>query len=321
MHTSTQIAEIPEISPAVLPIAVEDAGYSLPRNQEITFLKVVELEPGAYYGVPEEVYHSLPFISSSYLKRFKDCPADALIPVEKTDHMELGSALHCYTLEGQGVFEQRYATMFVSDLSKNSNDYRKKAEEFKSANAGKIILPSHTNKVPTMDVIKGVHGSLQAHPAAFKLLSQEGMTEVTLIWDDPITGLRCKARLDFFSEGIIADLKKTDDVQKFRNAIVSYNYDIQAAWYLTGAKACDLQAEKFVFIAMEAKAPYKVASGTLSEKWVEYGLKESQRLLGLAKECKERNTFPAFEIPQHITSLDQLTPRDLMIEWDMPSWR
>ena len=318
METTTHQTEL-ELFPVSM-IPVEDAVLALPRLPEETVLKVVELTPGAYHGVPEDVYHALPYVSSSFLKKFKDCPASALLPVEKTACMELGSALHCYILEKE-TFNSRYTTMFESELNKNSNAYKEEAAKFNAANTGKTILPSHTSKVQTMDVIKGVHASLQAHPAAFKLLSQEGLSEVTLIWDDPITGLRCKARLDFYTEGIIADLKKTADVLKFRNALVSFNYDIQSAWYLDGAHANDLAAEKFAFIAYETEAPYMVTTGYLSDKWAEYGKKEIRRLMGIVKECKERNYFPAFQIPEHITSLDQINGRDLMIEWDMPSWR
>lgn len=280
-----------------------------------------ELEPGAYYGVPEEVYHALPYVSSSYLKKFKSCPADALMAVEKTACMELGSALHCYILEGEEEFEKKYVVMFESELNKNTKEYKQMASEFAAANADKTILPSLTAKMPTMDVIKGVQNRLRNHPAANYMLSQEGLTEVTLIWDDPKTGLRCKARLDFFAEGIIVDLKKTADAQKFRNTLVNLNYDIQSAWYLAGAQACALPATKFAFIAMEAEAPFKVATGFLSDRWAEYGRKEIDRLLGLVKQCLERNYFPAYEIPGHIESLDQITGSDLMLEWDMPSWR
>ena len=284
-------------------------------------LTTTSLEPGAYHGVPEELYHSLPYVSSSYLKKFKDCPADALLPVEKTACMELGSALHSFILEGQDSFDKKFTFMFESDLNKNTKEYKAAAAEFADANSGMTILPSHTNKVSTKEVLQNCHASIQAHPAAAKLLSAEGASEVTLIWDDPTTGLRCKARLDFFTEGVICDIKKTQDVKKFRNTLVTFNYDIQAAWYLMGAQACGLAAVKFVFIAIEAEAPYKVATGVLSDRWDEYGRSETSRLLGLVKECQERQYFPAFEIPQNITSLDQITGKDLMIEWDIPSWR
>lgn len=297
----------------------EPGTYGLP--EEPLALPAPSLEPGAYHGVPESLYHSLPYISSSFLKKFKDCPAEALEPVEITDCMRLGSALHAWILEGEEVFKQQFVTMFESSLNKNTNEYKDKAKKFVEDNSKKTILPAITSKVPTMDVIKGVHASVRNHPTSFKWLSQEGMAEVTLIWDDPETGLRCKARLDFFTEGMIVDLKKTQDAKKFRNTLVSFNYDIQAAWYLSGAQACGLDAQKFGFVAFEAARPYKVATGRLSNRWAEEGKKEIKRLLGLVKECLERKSFPAYELLPHITTLDQCTDEELTIEWDMPSWR
>ena len=282
---------------------------------------ITSLEPGAYHGVPEALYHSLPYVSSSFLKKFKDCPADALLPVEKTACMELGSALHSYILEGPEAFDKQYTFMLESDLNKNTKEYKALAAEFAEANSDKKILPATTSKVSTKEVIESCHASIQAHPAAAKLLSAEGASEVTLIWDDPTTGLRCKARLDFITEGVICDLKKTQDVKKFRTTLVSYNYDIQAAWYLMGAEACGLDAVKFVFIAIEAEAPYKVATGVLSDRWIEYAKNESNRLLGLVNECKVMNYFPAYEIPSNVTTLAEITGKDLMVDWDMPSWR
>lgn len=295
--------------------------FGLPEEPLALPYVAPSLEPGAYHGVPEKLYHELPYISSSFLKKFKDCPADALMPVEVTDCMRLGSAIHSWILEGQVLFEEQYVTMFESNLNKNTTEYKEKAKKFVSDNSKKTVLPATTSKVPTLDVIKGVHASVQNHPTSKKWLSQEGMTEVTLVWDDPITGLRCKARLDFFTEGLIVDLKKTADVKKFKNALVSFNYDIQAAWYLTGALACGLDAKKFGFIALEAERPYKVASGKLSARWIEAGIKENIRLLGLVKECLEQEFFPAYEIPAHITSLSQINDEEMEIEWDMPSWR
>jgi hypothetical protein len=281
-----------------------------------------ELAPGAYAGYPEDLYHKLPYVSSSFLKKFKDCPAAALLEVATTTCMDVGSALHCITLEGEEPFDKRFVVMFESELNKNSNDYKAKAKEFNDKHSGKTILPAVTDKTPTWEVIKGVTKSIKDHPGASDLLSRPGLSEVTLVWDDPVTGLRCKARLDKLAEGgIIADLKKTPDVLKFKNVITSMNYDIQASWYRKGARANELNAERFIFIGMETAPPFMVDTCTISAEWMEDADKETTRLLWLVKECKERNKFPAFHIPKSINSLDEITPGRLMTVYDKPAWR
>lgn len=70
-----------------------------------------------------------------------------------------------------------------------------------------------------------------------------GYPEVTVIWDDPVTGLRFKIRADYLKIGSVIDLKtfanqmgKTLD-KAIDHAYANYKYKISAALYLNGAIA------------------------------------------------------------------------------------
>ncbi len=280
------------------------------------------IEPGIYFDMPEALYHSLPYLSSSFLKKYSDSPAEALLKFESTPDMQIGSALHSYVLEGKDAFHKAYTVMFESDLSKNSTAYKTKVDEFYQTVQGKNVLPATTKKLKTMDVIEGVHSSLMAHPAAKELLSQSYEAELTLIWDDPLTGLRCKVRIDRYLKevAVLLDLKKCADVVKFINQICTLHYDIQVSWYIRGCFACGLPVNKFAFIGVEDAAPFKVRTGCLSERWIADANEATERILLLVKESKEKNFFPAYQIPKSVTQLSQLNGKVLMEEWDRPSF-
>ena len=283
--------------------------------------KITELEPGIYYDIPASDYHALPYISSTFLKKFRDNPASALIETEVTEDMLVGQAVHSFSLEGLDAFNREFVVMFSSDLNKNTNEYKRQKGEFELANMGKTILPALYKKVPMMEVLKGVDASLREHPVTGLFLKQ-GMQEVTLIWDDEETGLRCKARLDWSpGKRMLVDLKKCADVAKFRNQIVSMNYDVQGGWYTYGAIACGMDPDTFVFAAVEAEPPYAVKCGYLSPEWLAWAQDEAKRLLRLVAECRHLNRFPNYEIPPHICSLEQMCSHDLLEEFVMPAWR
>jgi len=297
---------------------------NLPTTSTADKATVNLLLPGVYHDIPAADYHRLPYISSSFLKKFKGNPAGALLPVNQTPAMVLGSASHAYSLEGEAAFLKEYAvapeipcpaTRNVKGW-KNTNEYKEQIEAFMSANTSRIIL----TREQYTDIL-GIHASLQSHPLASTLLRQ-GCQELTLIWDDPETGLRCKARIDHNpGRNVLVDYKTCADSDRFPNQIINLNYDIQGAHYSMGAEANGIESDTFIFVAAETSEPYPVRCGFIHPEWMEWAKGETRRLLALVKECKERGLYPNYEIPGHICSLDQITPSDLLEEWAMPKWR
>lgn len=275
------------------------------------------MEPGIYHNIPDKEYHALPYISSTFLKRLKVNPAAALELFTPSEAMVLGSAAHAFILEGEAAFESAFAV--APDLDKRTKEGKAQWGEFQAANAGKTII-SHDQG----DCIVGMWASLMAHPLA-RIFLKQSREEVTAIWDDQETGQRCKARFDSLPDNnkrSIIDLKTCKDSSSkgFQRQIVSLNYDIQAAWYTIGAQQNKLDVDTFIFIAVETSAPYAVKCGFLSPSWLEWAKLEAHRLVGMAKECKAKG-YPAYEIPGHLASINDITPADLLEEWEMPNWR
>lgn len=74
--------------------------------------------PGIYFGMPEEVYHSIPAASNSHLKRLSvssmDAWADSWMNLDREEpedkpHFNFGKAIHAFVLEGEAVYVDRYA--------------------------------------------------------------------------------------------------------------------------------------------------------------------------------------------------------------------
>lgn len=272
------------------------------------------LPPGVYKNIPAEHYHAIPYINSSFLKKFRSNPASALLPIEQTPAMVLGGASHAYSLEGDEAFLARY--IVAPTVDKRTKEGKEKWAQFEAANTGKTLLTSEQ-----AEAVFGIDKSLKSHPLASMLL-KHGNTELTLIWDDEDTGLRCKARIDLDpARKALIDYKTCSDVAKFNRQIINLNYDIQAGHYSTGAKACGLDHDTFIFVAAETSEPYPIRCGFLHPEWLEWARGEVERLLWLVGECKARGVYPNYEIPMHIFSLDQVRPADLLEEWAMPNWR
>lgn len=278
-------------------------------------VKIDLLPPGVYRDIPADQYHALPYVSSSFLKKFRVNPASALLPVEQTPAMVLGSASHAYSLEGDEVFLSEFAVA-PSGIDKRTKVGKDEWAQFEAANDGKTLLTPDQ-----FSAVIGIDKSLRSHPLSSVLLKR-GTPELTLIWDDPETGLRCKARIDLDPQrGALIDYKTCADVAKFDRQIIALNYDIQAGHYSIGGEECKIDHDTFIFIAAQTSEPYPVRCGFLDPGWMSWAKDETRRLYRLVAECKAKNHYPSYEIPAHIASMDQITPSDLLEQWELPKWR
>jgi len=190
------------------------------------------MEPGYYPLLSEEEHHRLPYLSKSGIKRLLVSPLEYWLhspdnydpSAEKpTKDMVLGSARHCMLLEGDVVFERRYgirpcpethpaALRTVDDIrqwlksqgvtpvgtakaslveqAKTVNPAVEILDELIAAaeESGRTMLPLEDWR--SVDKSRGVFNALAGRLG-------KGLGEVTVIWDDPALGCRCKARLDW----------------------------------------------------------------------------------------------------------------------------
>lgn len=278
------------------------------------------LEPGIHHNIPAADYHALPYVSSSYLKKLCSNPFSAKVPTEVTAAMNIGSAVHAFTLEGEAAFLAEFAV--APSCDKRTTAGKAQFAEFQVANIGKTIITADE-----FETVLACHASLNSHPlSSLFLMESAGQPEVTLIWDDQETGLRCKARLDRLpdpSKKTVFDLKTCRDASRrgFMRSICDLNYDIQAGHYLNGAIACGLAVDTWIFIGVQTTGTNQVIAAMLDEEWLKWGRDEACRMIRFEAECQQLGRWPNYELPDGCASIAQLTPHDLLEVFEMPRFR
>jgi hypothetical protein len=127
-------------------------------------------------------------------------------------------------------------------------------------------------------------------------LTERGEAEVSLLWDDPDTGLRCKARIDFLNSGI-NDLKSCFDATAFPKSIATYGYHRQAAHYQNGYMILTGEILPFRLIAVEKTQPWGVRAAPLHDEAIDVGRLEVGSALRSIADAYESNEWPCYEDP------------------------
>lgn len=271
-------------------------------------------EPGIYEDVPFAEYAAWEAVNNSRLGQMAKSPKHYTTPIKfSTDALRFGNLCHCGRLEPIALAE-RYAVAHDWHLdagnvtaagkatdSKATRYYKERAEDFANANAGKEIV-SKAEYRQMMAMVK----SIDADPVARRLFAGVGPVEVSIVWDDPETGLRCKGRFDKLGPGYAADLKTTIDLATFPKSIANYSYHRQQAFYRMGwAVLNGGELLETWLVAAEKSEPFCVQAAPLSELALAQGDAEWRKLLGRVAECHEAGSWPGPESP---------------IEWTMPAW-
>lgn len=255
------------------------------------------------YNQSDFAYRKEAGVNQSSLKKILDSPAHyqaalkfKMIP---TPAMEMGTAAHCLVLDGEEAFNGAYIKK-PDGLSLAT----KQGKEWKASVGRKKVLNSGGKDDP-WNSVQGMAESLR------RLQWYSGTdseyikrNEVSIYWD--WMGVRCKARLDsvLIEEGIVLDLKTTDSVdpELFAKKVVGLGYDFQAAYYAKAAEVAFGKEFKFIFAAIERKAPYTVDLFDVTPDMLAEGMYKCEKALKIYAECEASGEWPNRE--PRIHSLD-----------------
>jgi hypothetical protein len=273
------------------------------------------------YNQSDFAYRKEAGVNQSSLKKILDSPAHyqaalkfKMIP---TPAMEMGTAAHCLVLDGEEAFNGAYIKK-PDGLSLAT----KQGKEWKASVGRKKVLNSGGKDDP-WNSVQGMAESLR------RLQWYSGTdseyikrNEVSIYWD--WMGVRCKARLDsvLVDEGIVLDLKTTDtvDSELFTKKVVGLGYDFQAAFYAKAAEVAYGKPFRFLFAAVERKAPYTVDLFEVDEEMMAEGLKKCDSAIRIYADCVEKGEWPNREplihqlsYPSWYKAYDKMieTPEDL----------
>lgn len=284
--------------------------------------------PGIYPDVPAEVYHrrELGVVNNGALKILAGkTPEHYLAWVNGEDSGEsaaltFGRALHCAVLEPE-LFADTYVepvdhpyrrpTSIQRNAKKPSQstlDAIAYWDAWEAANAGKTEIT-----LLEKQKLVGMSEAIRRHPLASKLFAG-GTAEETIVWDDPRTGLRCKARADYHvaARGVIVDIKSTEDASPsgFRTSVARYGYHLQHAHYASAFQALGEELRAFLFVAVEKEPPYAVAVHCLDPEAESRGIELRHIAMDSLNDCLSTDTWPGYEPTIHRLSLPAWALRD-----------
>ena len=214
----------------------------------------MKTETGRQVGVPNAVYHAdRKCVSSTWLKKIDQTPYHLKCyldspPEPSTPALLTGNAVDCLVFEPH-LFEKKF--IIAPEINKRTNagkeEWAKLAEKAAKEHKDLISNAMHFDALQTAEATR-------TNPKMADIL-KSGSSQDTYIWKDPVTGLLCKCRPDWYDKetGIITDLKTARDAGPhwFSKAIQDFGYHIQAAFYSDGLRACGLPVNGFHFGVIE----------------------------------------------------------------------
>ena len=256
----------------------------------------IPLKPGLHENIDPATYHADPAVSNTGIKRLLSSPFDywafsphnplrEFIPQPSSSALAAGSAFHCLLLEPH-EFSKRFT---VKDGVQSSR------------------VPGTVGGGDLNNMMAAIE-QLRAMPSVSKLFT-DGKAEVTMVWDDEETGVRCRCRHDYFRQahGMTVDYKTITDISErdIDRQIVKFGYHIQAAFYLDGMKALKLgDHQDFVFVFQQRAFPFKVYATTLCDETIAIGRETYQLALRQYVAIRDKFGFdqpwPSFEDKVHV---------------------
>lgn len=304
---------------------------------------LIQKEPGIYTDIKFDEYKRIDAINHSTLKAFAStCPKifkyhqDNGTLFKETEALIDGRIIHECILEPDH-FDDKYVhtpiewepyrdklpPKTVKKLEEKGDDFmfRKNTNAYKYIQAlFKSELKEHQEPLDYLKwyQFREMRKSIQNNTACQKLF-EGARFEVTLVWIDEVTGLKCKGRLDIDSEmrGYFADLKTTKSAnpKDFYWDARRYNYYSAAAFYMDGAIQLghkDFKAA--MWLAIEKEEPYYVQPFYVraGSDWIIEGRKWYRKQIEKLHYCKStgdwhgyhdeiNNDFNLYQLPDLMT--------------------
>jgi hypothetical protein len=262
----------------------------------------------------EAEYRALDAANYSTLKEFRKSAAHAKYamdnPREPTPAMIVGSAVDCLIFHPD-LFPSRFAV--APECDRRTKD-------------GKATWAAFTRDlgaryaITTMDLDRARYIALgiAEHPTARKLMNARRF-QTPIVWDDEVTGVRCKALIDAMTPGLtITDCKTTRDATErgFSRQAATLAYHWQAAMYCDGWKACTGEELPYTFIVAANEPPHVVGVYRLDDAAIHAGRAQYREKLREWQRCRESGVWPALSDTLVTLELSRWALDGAPIVWD-----
>lgn len=268
-------------------------------------------EPGIYCDVPFAEYCAWEAVNNSSLGGLLKSPAhyraEQLASDKDSDSLRFGRLVHQTALEPENLskvyaVEPDFSEGIDSPRPWATNAYKERKREFQNS-----VGDRETVDAAWFDTCHQMLRSLWMHDRARQYLGHDGQAEASIVWDDPATGLRCKARIDKWDHRAhrLSDLKTTRDVCEFEKAIGNYSYHRQAAFYVDGMRHLTGDDYSFAIVAIDKSPPFSVRAAEVDDDSLTAGREQYRDCLQSLLTCSETGTWPGPEDPD---------------KWRAPAW-
>lgn len=256
---------------------------------------------GFHYGVPFDTYRAWPAANISTLKPIRRSGAHCRWQMDhprESDECNVGSALHVSLLEPARFREQFFIAPEYDGRTKEGKEIAARVQE---QAAGRTVIRRKAGDAVDADDIAGMTESVWQHRGAAKLLRMAGQCEVSLLWQDPATGIMCKARFDKLIAAsprpIILEIKTTRDARSwsFGKDCHTLGYADQAAYYCWGHEVIAKVAPLHVILAIENKGPWCAKLHCLDDAALQTGAREFRECLDIYAECQKSGRWPGYD--------------------------
>lgn len=282
--------------------------------------------PGVYEGVSFADYCDWDAINHSRLSRIDKSPLNTQIGPDfsGSSAIRFGQLVHTGRLEPDSV-SKRYVVMPVyqndpgnvtksgtQSTSTATSYVKEKQAEFLKLNAGRtVISESEYNDLQNaLDAINSCSKAVES--------LTDGSAEVSIVWNDPATGLRCKARIDYLKTDRLTDLKTSRDdknrplPESFEYSLGTYSYFTQAAWYQSGWEVLTGKRLPFWFAVLGTGSPMQCVAAPVGEMSLRLGRDRNKERMALYKICHDSGEFPGYESPEIFELPDKYFPDEVM---------
>jgi hypothetical protein len=303
--------------------------------------------PGVYLIPPEE-YFARPELSSTAIRHLLPPSCPALFKQWREDGDEpkkawdIGSAAHKLVLGVGPELEIVEGDGKLGPEVWNTDKVRAKVTSVRERGAVPLKPSEHAT-------VHAMAAALRAHPIASALFTPRGKpdlgydggageAEVTVIWQDERTGVRCKALVDYVpyfsvvdgkgqpaktpampsSRRLIPDYKTTGieygaSPEKINKAMADRGYFIQMAWYLMGLRAVGWAREdtEALLVVQETRKPYLVTVAQPDPTAMRMGAIRCRQALDLFAECVRDNHWPGYSDDVVLAELPPWETREL----------
>jgi exodeoxyribonuclease VIII len=244
----------------------------------------------------EGPYHEAPALGSTDLKNLLRSPAHyqaAKSAPMASEALRVGTLVHECILEPDTWALRRD----IPDINKRTKKGKEELAKFYEVAGEEGWLPVEPKD---RALCEGMRDSAMQHRLVRAVLESAERREQSCFWVDQVD---CKARFDGLAEGLVLDLKTTQDASPgaFRSAVARYGYHVQAAHYCAGAHAVTGEWPDYAILAVEKTAPYACAVYTLDEDALAIGAQRRDEAIGRYIQCQQTGLWPAY--PETVTTL------------------